>query len=187
MPQPSFIESKSKIAEMIRVDHAGEYGAKRIYEGQIKFANKVQDKRLYAMMLVQEQKHLDYFTKELVKRRVKPTILLPFWHVGGYLLGALSSIAGTKFAMLVTQAVEEVIELHYQQQLWDLDGNAEERDLITNIEKFKLEEVEHKEIASSFQQKYETNLQQVHGDDNGVIDAIIKRICIMAINLSKKI
>ncbi|WP_316355184.1 demethoxyubiquinone hydroxylase family protein [Candidatus Trichorickettsia mobilis] len=187
MPRPSFIEGKSKIAEMIRVNHAGEYGAKRIYEGQIKFAKKIQDKRLYAMMLAQEQKHLDYFTNELIKRRVKPTILLPFWHVGGYLLGALSSMAGVKFAMLVTQAVEEVIELHYQQQLLDLNDNMQERDLMTNIEQFKLEEVEHKEIASSFQQEYATNLQQAGGGDKGVISAMIRKICIIAINLSKKI
>lgn len=189
MPRPNFVNEKLNIAAMIRVDHAGEYGAKRIYEGQIKFANKIQDARLYAIMLDQEQKHLDYFNYELIARRVRPTILMPFWHLGGYILGMLSSIAGPKFAMLVTQGVEEVIEEHYRQQLIELKNqdnySIDENNLISHIEQFMFDEVEHKEIAVTFQQKFPANSE--HIEYNQIISNMIKKICMLAIYLSKKI
>ena len=141
--------NQKTLEEIIRVDHAGERGAIKIYEGQllalktIKQDNNLKDK--IEEMKEQEKEHLEYFEKEIQKRKIKPTYLLPLWDVMGVALGFGTVLLGKKAAMLCTASVEEVIEDHYQNQLKKL-GN-DEKDLKAKIEKFKDDEVNHKNIA----------------------------------------
>ncbi|WP_342257192.1 MULTISPECIES: demethoxyubiquinone hydroxylase family protein [unclassified Rickettsia] len=170
--------SKQKsIQEIIRVNHAGEYGAKRIYQGQLKYTKSSTDYALITEMLEQEEIHLNYFTDELLKRQIRPTILIFFWHQFGYLLGAGSAIFGPKTAMLITQAVEEVIEGHYQQQI-DYLKNID-TELLNNITQFQADEIAHKNTAI------------INDSEKAflapVISKIVKLICHISINLSKKI
>ena len=130
---------------MIRVNHAGEFGAKRIYEGQLAV---LKDKKAYetvSHMKEQELRHLEYFEKELVKRKIRPTAMHPIWNIAGFMLGAGTAMLGEKAAYACTVAVEEVIEEHYQSQLDEL--GAEEGELKEAIAQFKQEESEHKEIS----------------------------------------
>lgn len=133
------------VERMVRVDHAGEYGAKRIYEGQLAVLGKGPKGDMIRHMAEQEQVHLDYFSDQLVKRRVRPTALMPIWHVAGFALGAGTALMGEKAAMACTVAVEEVIDEHYAQQRDRL--GAGENDLKENIEKFRQEEAEHRDIG----------------------------------------
>ena len=137
------------LEELIRVDHAGERGAIKIYEGQllalktIKQDNELKD--IIEKMKEHEHEHLKYFEKEIQKRKIKPTYLLPLWDVMGVALGFGTAIMGKKAAMLCTAAVEEVIEDHYNKQIKKIgDG---EKDLKNKIEKFKNDEIDHKNIA----------------------------------------
>ena len=136
------------IDRIIRVDHAGEYGAKRIYLGQLAVLGKnPRLKKLLQDMLDHELEHLEYFEREIPRRRVRPTALLPLWHVGGYAMGALTAMMGERAAMACTVAVEEVIEKHYQNQLEKLDGDQAEQELIKKIKKFCADEVHHRDIG----------------------------------------
>ena len=141
--------NQKTLEEIIRVDHAGERGAIKIYEGQllalktIKQDNDLKDK--IEEMKEQEKKHLEYFEKEIQKRKIKPTYLLPVWDLMGVTLGFGTALLGKKAAMLCTASVEEVIEDHYQNQLKKI-GDDEES-LKEKIEKFRVDEVEHKNIA----------------------------------------
>ena len=141
--------NRKTLEEIIRVDHAGERGAIKIYEGQllalktIKQDNTLRDK--IEEMKEQEKEHLEYFEKEIQKRKIKPTYLLPLWDVMGVTLGFGTVLLGKKAAMLCTASVEEVIEDHYKNQLKKL-GN-DEMNLKNKIEKFKGDEVNHKNIA----------------------------------------
>ena len=141
--------NQKTLEEIIRVDHAGERGAIKIYEGQllalktIKQDNDLKDK--IEEMKEQEKEHLEYFEKEIQKRKIKPTYLLPVWDLMGVALGFGSALLGKKAAMLCTASVEEVIEDHYQSQLKKIGDD--EKDLKEKIEKFKADEVEHKNMA----------------------------------------
>ena len=141
--------NKKILEEIIRVNHAGERGAIKIYEGQllalktIKQDNDLRDQ--IEEMKKQEKEHLEYFEKEIQKRKIKPTYLLPLWDVMGVALGFGTALLGKKAAMLCTASIEEVIEDHYQNQLKKL-GN-DEMDLKAKIEKFKGDEVDHKNMA----------------------------------------
>lgn len=140
--------ASARIASMIRVDHAGEYGAKRIYEGQLAVLGKnPKVKKLIQHMAEQEQAHLDYFEKEIAARQVRPTALHPLWHVAGYALGAATARMGVEAAMACTVAVEEVISEHYGEQLEALKKNPKEKKLAAAIRKFKVEEEEHHDIG----------------------------------------
>ena len=172
---------KNKIKEFIRVDHAGERGAIKIYEGQLLALNTfVKDnklKKIIEEMKNHEKKHLDFFNKEIKKRNIKPTKLLPLWDLLGVGLGFGSAIMGKKATMLCTASVEEVIDRHYQNQLNQL--HADEKNLKEKIKKFRDEEIHHKNIAY----------------DNGaskeglyyILDKIIKTGSKVAINISEKI
>ena len=129
---------------MIRVDHAGEYGAKRIYEGQLAVLGK---DPVIQEMAEQEQAHLDFFNKEIVSRQIRPTALHPLWHVGGYALGVLTAKMGRKAAMACTVAVETVIAEHYESQLKTLSAYPKEKKLRAAIKKFKAEEEVHHDIG----------------------------------------
>ena len=173
--------NQKTLEEIIRVDHAGERGAIKIYEGQllalktIKQDNNLKNK--IEEMKEQEKEHLEYFEKEIQKRKIKPTYLLPLWDVMGVALGFGTALLGKKAAMLCTASVEEVIEDHYENQLKKL-GN-DEIDLKTKIEKFKRDEVEHKNIA------YES------GANNkglySIMDKVIRTGSKIAITISEKI
>jgi len=173
--------NKKIIEEIIRVDHAGERGAIKIYEGQLLALNTIkQDEKLKAIieeMKEHEKEHLEYFDKEIQKRNMKPTYLLPFWDLVGVSLGFGTALLGRKATMLCTASVEEVIEEHYQKQLKKI-GN-DEKDLKTKIEKFKGDEVNHKNIA------YETGATKV--GIYSLMDKAIKTGSKIAIAISKKI
>jgi len=133
------------IRRMIRVDHAGEYGARRIYEGQLAVLGRRRDAEPIRHMAAQEKRHLDAFDKLIGERRVRPTALHPLWHVAGYALGAATALLGREAAMACTVAVEEVIDEHYQKQATALA--ADDPELKTMIETFRAEEIEHRDIG----------------------------------------
>ena len=134
------------IDEIIRVNHAGEYGAQRIYSGQIKFCKKKELKKKLETIIAEEFEHYDYFEKTMLKKRTRPTVLSPIWHHGGYFLGAVTSLLGEKYVHACTEAVEEVIIDHYQKQTQYLKGK--DNNLAKITKKFCKEEKEHLDFAS---------------------------------------
>ena len=173
--------SKSRIEEFIRVDHAGERGAIKIYEGQLLALNTfIEDKELQKTieeMKNHEKEHLDFFNKEIKKRNIKPTKLLPLWDLLGVSLGFGSIIMGKKAAMLCTASVEEVIDKHYQNQINQL--NSKEKKLRKKIIKFRDDEIHHKNIA------YEQGASKE--GLYSILDKIIKTGSKIAINIYEKI
>ena len=141
--------NKNKLEEFIRVDHAGERGAIKIYEGQLLALNTIikneKLKKIIEEMKNHEKEHLDFFNKEIKKRNIKPTKLLPLWDLLGVGLGFSSVILGNKAAMLCTASVEEVIDEHYQNQINQI--NSDEKNLKEKIIKFREDEINHKNIA----------------------------------------
>jgi len=169
------------LEEIIRVDHAGERGAIKIYEGQLlALKTIIQNEKLkdtIEEMKEHEKEHLEYFEKEIQKRKIKPTYLLPIWDVMGVALGFGTALLGKKAAMLCTASVEEVIEDHYENQLKKL-GN-DEKDLKDKIQKFKNDEINHKNIA------YESG-----ASNKGIfslMDKLIQTSSRIAITISEKI
>ncbi len=136
---------EAEVARMIRVDHAGEYGAVRIYEGQLAVLGRTASAAVIREMAVQERQHLERFEKLVVERRVRPTALGPVWHVAGFALGAASALLGERAAMACTVAVEEVIDEHYRQQAERL-GDTEPA-LKATIEEFRGDELEHRDTG----------------------------------------
>jgi ubiquinone biosynthesis monooxygenase Coq7 len=142
---PGDLTHAQMIDRIIRVDHAGEFGARRIYEGQLAVLKNHPDAAVIRHMHEQELVHLKTFEKLMVERRVRPTALHPLWNLAGFALGAATAMLGPKAAMACTVAVEEVIDEHYRQQHEQLDDK--ESDLKNTIEKFRAEEVEHRDIG----------------------------------------
>ncbi len=138
-------DPETLVARMIRVDHAGEYGAARIYAGQLAVLGKRPVGAAIRAMAEQEQRHLDAFDRLVVERRVRPTALSPVWHAAGYALGVASALMGERAAMACTVAVEEVIEQHYAGQSAQLGDD--EAALRQTIDEFRRDEIEHKEIG----------------------------------------
>lgn len=130
---------------MIRVNHAGEYGAKRIYAGQLAVLGNSPSAPTIHHMAEQEEEHLQAFSRLLTERKIRPTILSPVWHVGGFLMGAASALLGEKAAMACTVAVESVIDEHYAAQEKKLGDS--EPELKTTISKFRADEKEHHDTA----------------------------------------
>lgn len=141
---PGDFTKEEKIARMLRVNHAGEYGAKRIYAGQMRVLKNTQSAAVIAHMAEQEEVHLKAFSDELLRRKQRPTLLMPLWHVGAYAMGAATALFGEKAAMACTVAVESVIDEHYAQQEKEL---ADEPELQTMIKKFRADEKEHHDTA----------------------------------------
>ena len=141
--------NKIKVEEFIRVDHAGERGAIKIYEGQLlalnTFVKNDKLKKIIEDMKEHEKEHCDYFENEIKKRNIKPTKFLPLWDLLGVGLGFGSTIIGKKAAMLCTASVEEVIDEHYQNQINQLEND--EKVLKSKIIKFRNDELNHKDIA----------------------------------------
>jgi len=142
---PGDLPPRRRIERMVRVDHAGEYGATRIYAGQLAVLGRSKTAPVLRHMLEQEEHHLKVFSDLIVSRRVRPTALLPLWHVAGFALGAATAALGTRAAMACTVAVEEAIDEHYSQQSADLGDS--EADLRDTIETFRQEELEHRDIG----------------------------------------
>jgi 3-demethoxyubiquinol 3-hydroxylase len=136
------------VAAMIRVDHAGEYGAVRIYDGQLAVIGRGPARDEIRRMTAQEQKHLAAFDELLVARQVRPTVLQPLWRAAGFALGAATALLGERTAMACTVAVEEVIDRHYQTQLDRL--GASEPVLAATISAFRADELEHRDTALAY-------------------------------------
>ncbi len=173
--------NKKKIEEFIRVDHAGERGAIKIYEGQLLALNTVfKDEKLKKTieeMKFNEKEHLDFFEKELKKRNIKPTKFLPIWDLLGVGLGFGTTLLGKKAAMLCTASVEEVIDEHYQKQINQIEDD--EKQLKKKIIKFKEDELHHKDIA------YDEGVSKE--GIYSILDKIIKTGSRIAINISEKV
>ena len=173
--------SKNKVQEFIRVDHAGERGAVKIYEGQLLALNTIvknEDlKKKIEEMKIHEEEHCQFFENEIKKRNIKPTKFLPLWDLLGVGLGFGSTLLGKKAAMLCTASVEEVIDKHYLDQINQL-GN-DEKNLKKKIIKFREDEIHHKDIA------YDEGATKKGA--YSILDKIIKTGSIIAINISEKI
>ena len=173
--------SKNRVKEFIRVNHAGERGAVKIYEGQLLALNTLVKneslKKTIEEMRIHEKEHCEYFETEIKKRKIKPTKFLPLWDLLGVGLGFGSTLLGKKAAMLCTASVEEVIDKHYQNQINQLDSS--EKDLRKKIIKFREDELHHKDIA------YDKGATKK--GLYSIMDKIIKTGSKVAINISEKI
>jgi ubiquinone biosynthesis monooxygenase Coq7 len=174
---PGDLTPRQLVAHTIRVDHAGEYGAKRIYEGQLAVLGRTRHGPVLQHMKDQEQVHLDYFSRAIGRRRVRPTALLPLWHVAGFVLGAGTALLGHRAAMACTVAVEEAIDEHYRAQTEAL--GEDEAELKTTIEKFRAEELEHRDIGL----ENEAELAPAYR----LLSAAIKAGCKVAIKVSERV
>jgi len=144
---PGDPDRPAALARMLRVDQAGEYGARRIYEGQLAVLGRGAGEGSIRRMYEQELAHLERFDALLFQRRVRPTALQPLWHVAGFALGAATALLGERAAMACTVAVEEVIDAHYAGQVEALAEESEEAELRDTLEQFRVEEVEHRDIG----------------------------------------
>lgn len=142
---PGDLTPEDDAERMIRVDHAGEFGAVRIYAGQMAVLRRKPEAPVIREMAAQEEQHLDRFNKMIAARHVRPTAFAPLWHVGGYLLGAGTALLGARAAMACTVAVEEVIDAHYGAQADRL--GARDPELKGVIEEFQADEQAHRNTA----------------------------------------
>jgi 3-demethoxyubiquinol 3-hydroxylase len=162
---------------MIRVDHAGEYGATRIYAGQLAVLGRGGKGDVLRHMSAQEQQHLRAFDNLIADRRVRPTALLPLWHLAGFALGAVTAALGERAAMACTVAVEETIDSHYTAQLETMEEADSE--LRQTVEKFHAEEREHRDLA------LEHGAEQALG--YRLLSRAIKAGCRAAIAISERV
>ena len=166
------------LEQIIRVDHAGEYGATRIYDGQIAvFGKNSKIGKTIQHMADQEQEHIDKFNELILEHRVRPTALLPVWNIAGFALGASTAFMGEKAAMACTVAVEKVIGEHYQEQIGLLEDDH--KDLKKTISKFRDDELEHHDIG------IEHDAESAIGYK--VMSKVIELGCKTAIAISKKV
>ena len=173
--------NKKFLEELIRVDHAGERGAIKIYDGQLlalkTFKQDEKLKRQIEEMKEHEKEHYEFFDKEIQKRNIKPTKLLPLWDLLGVSLGFATAMLGKKATMLCTASVEEVISDHYKNQTHKLEEDEEE--LKNKIIKFRNDELNHKDIA------YEGGASK--DGFYGLLDKVIKTSSRIAIKISERI
>jgi ubiquinone biosynthesis monooxygenase Coq7 len=142
---PGDPDKNELLEQIIRVDQAGEYGAKRIYEGQLAVLGKTDAAPVLQDMLAQEEKHLAKFNAIMSARRVRPTALEPLWHVAGFALGAATALLGKEAAMACTAAVEDVIGEHYAEQTAQLGDD--EHELRETISAFRSDELHHRDVS----------------------------------------
>jgi ubiquinone biosynthesis monooxygenase Coq7 len=169
--------ARDDTARMIRVDQAGEYGATRIYAGQLAMIRRGHAAGAIREMAEQEQRHLMQFDRLMTERRVRPTALSPLWHVAGYALGAASALLGERAAMACTVAVEEVIDGHYARQA-DLLG-ANDPELAETIAAARADELAHRDTALAH--------EATEAPGYELISAAIKTGARLAIWLSERI
>jgi ubiquinone biosynthesis monooxygenase Coq7 len=171
-------DSRADVPSMLRVDQAGEYGATRIYAGQLAvLGNRHPASRLIARMAAQERRHLEIFDGMMVDRGIRPTLLQPVWNVAGHALGVVTALMSPQAAMACTAAVETEIDRHYGDQLRILAD--EEPDLAATITEFQAEEVEHRDTALA------AGAESAAGYP--ILSAVIRAGCRAAIALSKRI
>jgi len=173
---------REKIGQALRVNHAGEYGAVRIYEGQLAVLGGTNEAKQLSDMKQHEAEHLRLFRAVLPEQRVRPSAILPLWDVGGYVLGAGSALLGKNAAYAVTVAVESVITVHYDNQLKYMSDNlglGEENELFKKIQKFRDEEQEHHDLAMGKGAKDSALFS--------IIDTFTRGVCHGAIFLSKRL
>ena len=174
---PGDLTPDAETARMIRVDHAGEYGALRIYAGQLAVLAKSDKGDLLRHMQAQERIHLDTFRELIASRRVRPTAMLPLWHIAGFALGAATAAMGKRAAMACTVAVEEAIDEHYSAQLSALGGR--EPELTDAITRFRADELEHRDIG------LQNDAEKAPG--YRLLSAAIKTGCKAAIRISERL
>jgi ubiquinone biosynthesis monooxygenase Coq7 len=163
---------------MIRVDQAGEYGATRIYAGQLAVLRRnCTEAKLISRMAAQEQRHLDRFNALMAERRVRPTALQPLWNVASFALGAATALMSEEAALACTDAVETEIDRHYGEQLAQLGENDPE--LARDIAEFRAEELEHRDTARA--------AGATNAAGYPLLTAAIRAGCRVAIGLSKRI
>ena len=174
--------SQTRLEEMIRVDHAGEHGAVRIYDGQLAVFDKIPGMEktadLIRHMAAQEEEHLTHFDGLIVEKNIRPTAFGPIWDVAGFTLGAVTALMGEKAAMACTAAVETEIDAHYAAQLEELENGADE-DLRATIEKFRADEAAHRDTA------IEQGAEDAPGYE--IMNKLIRFGCRVAIRASEKI
>ncbi len=171
-------DRRADTASMLRVDQAGEYGATRIYAGQLAVLRpNSAEAKLVSRMAAQEQRHLERFDKLMAERRIRPTALQPLWNVAGFALGAVTALMSEKAALACTDAVETEIDRHYSRQLQDL--GEDDPELAADIAEFRLEELEHRDSARK------AGATSVAGYP--LLTAAIRAGCKVAIELSKRI
>ena len=177
----SHIKKNPRIAQMLRVDHAGEYGAVAIYRGQQAVFRRNAKTRTIAAQLAQmeaeEQKHLDAFDALLVERKVRPTAMTPIWNMAGYGLGVVTALIGEKAAHACTEAVENVIEQHYGEQVEEIKD--EEPELAATFAQFREDELHHRDTA------VEAGAHEAPA--YGLLSRVITAGCKAAIKITEKI
>jgi ubiquinone biosynthesis monooxygenase Coq7 len=166
-----------QIKEFIRVDHAGEYGAARIYAGQLAVLGRSPHAAELRHMQAQEQAHLERFSDLIHRRRVRPTVLLPLWDIAGFALGAVTAALGPRTAMACTVAIEETIDEHYGAQEEAL--GEDDPELKATITRFRAEEIMHRDIALANEAEKAPAYR--------FLTAVIKTGCKAAIRISEKI
>lgn len=179
---PGDMSKRQRIDRMLRVDHAGEYGAQRIYAGQLAILKNDATAPEIARMAAQEQEHLSRFNQLINERRARPSALIPFWHVAGFALGAGTALLGPKAAMACTVAVETVIAEHYKNQLDILSALATpegEPELKATISQFRDEELEHHDIGLAHDAE--------QAPAYALLSGVIKRGCRAAIWVAERV
>jgi 3-demethoxyubiquinol 3-hydroxylase len=171
-------DRRADSASMLRVDQAGEYGATRIYAGQLAVLRRnAPESKLIARMATQEERHLSRFNALMAERRVRPTALQPLWNIAGFTLGAATALMSEKAALACTDAVETVIDRHYSEQLAEL--GSDDPELAADIADFQADEIEHRDTARQH------GAAQAAGYP--LLSAAIRAGCRVAIELSKRI
>lgn len=168
-----------RLAEYLRVNHAGERAAQTIYKGQLAILGDHPQAAEIQHMMEQEQEHLDSFDTLLNDYQVRPSLLDPLWGAAGFVLGATTAAMGPKAAMACTIAVEEVIGTHYDRQVQDLGSRGSEPELVKTLERFRDEELEHRDIAIDHDGRQAPGYR--------LMKAIIQTGCRAAIKVAEKI
>ena len=177
---PGDLSQEQLVERMIRVDHAGEYGAVRIYQGQLSVMGHSESSSIIKHMLDQEIEHFETFSEIIKNRRVRPTALMPLWHFAGFALGAGTALMGKRAAMACTVAVEEVIDEHYASQVEKLESMGNKESSLRDVcKKFRSEEIEHKNIG------LEHDAEKTPGFDT--LSALVKTGSRVAIWLSERL
>jgi ubiquinone biosynthesis monooxygenase Coq7 len=180
-PRPGRGAQAARLAEILRVDHAGELGAVHIYRGQRAVLGQAKGQARIAGQLAemeaQEAEHLARFDRLLTDRRVRPTALAPVWRLAGFALGAGTALLGDKAAHACTEAVETVIEAHYAGQIEELAERDPE--LAAELSRFREEELAHRDLA------VEEGAREAPG--YGLLAAVVRTGCRAAIKLSEKL
>ena len=172
-------KTKKKLEEIIRVNHAGELGAQNIYNSQIKFCRDNKLKKKLEKISQEEKVHYDFFEDQILKKRVRPTIMSPAWKVGSFFLGAITSRLGLNYVHACTEAVEEVIVKHYENQIKYLEKKRIDENLKKKIIEFCKDEDKHRKNAD----------QSIRNDDFRLrlFKSVTRNITKLAIKISKKV